>query len=89
MPPGVVTLKNQSVAFCPQGRGGTTAVTDVVPEIVYELTFVMFSVATDALLPNVTADAPFKLVPVRVTEVPPDAEPVPERVPERVGATQL
>jgi hypothetical protein len=62
---------------------------DVVPEIVYELTFVMFSVETDALLPSVTADAPFKFAPFRVTEVPPNAEPVAERVPERVGATQL
>lgn len=33
VPPGVVTLKNQSVALWPHGRGGTTAVTAVVPEI--------------------------------------------------------
>ena len=89
VPPGVVTLKNQSVATWPQGRGGTIAVTPVVPETVYELTFTIFSVATDALLPSVTADAPFRFVPVRVTEVPPKADPVPETVPERVGFDQL
>jgi hypothetical protein len=70
VPPGVVTLKNQSVALWPHARGGATTVTAVEPEAKKELTFTIFSVELVALLPSVTADAPFKFAPLRVTEVP-------------------
>ena len=58
VPPGVVTLKNQSFAIWPHARGGTTTVTEVEPEPRKELTFTIFSVELVALLPSVTGVRP-------------------------------
>jgi hypothetical protein len=89
VPPGVVTLKNQSVAFCPQGRGGTTTAIEVEPVTTKLVADIRFSVASVRLVPNVTADAPVKFVPVRVTVFPPDDDPVAATLVVKVGADQL
>ena len=70
---------------CAHGRAGMTAVIDVAETTVKEETAVLFNVASDVLVPRVTAVAPVKFVPVIVTDVPPADEPVPAAL-EIVGA---
>jgi hypothetical protein len=89
VPPGVVTLKYQSAAETPHVLGGTTTAIDVVPETVNEVALMLFSFALVRLVPNLTAVAPLRLVPVNVTEVPPLAAPVADTVVVKVGEAQL
>ncbi len=86
MPPKVVTRMYQiAVADCAQGRGGMTAVIEVAEATTNDVTGVLFRVASDELVPRVTAVAVVKLVPVIVTDVPPLDVPVPDAF-EIVGA---
>ena len=62
-----------------------TAAIEVAETTVNEATAVLFKVASVVLVPNVTAVAADKLVPVIVTEVPPAEVPVPDAL-EIVGA---
>ena len=89
VPPGVVTLKNQSVALCPQGRGGTTTAIEVEPVTTKLVADIRFSVASVRLVPSVTADALFRFVPVSVTVLPPEDDPDAATLVVKVGADQL
>jgi hypothetical protein len=73
VPPGAVT----ATSAAPAVRAGVVAVMDVA----------LFTVnALAAVPPNDTAVAPVKLVPVRVTEVPPVVGPVAGETAVIVGA---
>jgi hypothetical protein len=62
VPLGVVTV----ISYVPVASGGEVAVMDVDEETVKEVA---------GVLPNMTWEAPVKLVPVNVTDVPPAVVP--------------
>ena len=74
VPLGVVTVISTVLPAVPDGE---VIVMDV-PELTVRL--------VPAVLPNLTAEAPMKFVPVTVTIVFPDAEPVLGEIPVTVGA---
>ena len=73
MPPGVVTVTSTTPAAC----------AGAVDVIVVALTTLK---PVAAVLPNLTAVAPVKFVPVIVTEVPPASGPDVGLSPDTVGA---